>query len=89
MKQNCYDALDICVELSLFVAWRRRGVSKRRWFANICKESFALSLGVGMRKKGLRREVAATMSGSWALHAQKYREVELRKKVLSGIEKNS
>ena len=47
---------------------------------------FALSLGVGMRKMGWWREVAAMMSRSWAFHAQK---VELRKKVLSGIEKNS
>ena len=46
-------------------------------------------MGAGMRKKGLRREVTAKMSGCWALYAQKYREVELRRKVLSGMKKNS
>ena len=41
-----------------------------------------------MRKKGLRREVTAKMSVCWALYVQ-YREVELRRKVLSGMKKNS
>jgi len=40
-------------------------------WAIIWQGKFALSLGVGMRKMGWCREVAAMMSRSWALYAQK------------------
>ena len=72
------------VELSLLLE-EKGGV-------NIFAKKFALSLRAGMRKMGWCRKVAAMIIGRGARHEQKVelrREAELRKKVLSGIEKNS